>query len=136
VRCSKLGSGRAVLVGDAAHAHSPNIGCGAASGMQDGALLAACVAKHLQAGGSLEGVADAWTHRRLADAHAYTRISEAMSEFQYFKYHKSYLRLLKFAPIGSILMLSVIMTTMPLPSAGLPRGLLLVAQLGRHKLVC
>jgi 2-polyprenyl-6-methoxyphenol hydroxylase-like FAD-dependent oxidoreductase len=124
VRCSKLGSGRAVLVGDAAHAFSPNLGCGAASGMQDGALLGACVAKHLEASGSWEGVADAWTHQRLADAHAYACISDALTDFLYFLRHKSYWRLLKSLPAGSVLMLTFFIATCPLPSAHLLHGLL------------
>ena len=43
VYCSKLGSGRCVLVGDAAHAVSPDIGAGASSAMADATLLVTCV---------------------------------------------------------------------------------------------
>jgi hypothetical protein len=120
VRCSKLGSGRAVMVGDAAHAFSPNLGCGAASGMQDGVLLAACVAKHLEAGLCLDGIAETWTESRIADAHAYTRISYSLAELQYYPLHKSLLRLVKALPVGGIVMLTFVISSLPLPGAEAP----------------
>lgn len=65
VSCSKLGSGRAVLVGDAAHAVSPNVAAGCNAGLQDGAVLAEAVKA---AGGDLDAVADLYSAARLEDA--------------------------------------------------------------------
>lgn len=48
VQCSKLGSGRCVLIGDAAHCTSPALGTGAASALQDGRILAEVAAELLQ----------------------------------------------------------------------------------------
>jgi hypothetical protein len=124
VRCSKLGSGRAVLVGDAAHAIAPNIACGAASALEDGVLLAACVEAHMQASGSLEGIAKAWTATRLADAHALTNISRMYSDLTYFKLYKQWSRWLLSLPVGGTLQLSFILPALPLPGALLQRAVI------------
>ena len=54
VQCSKLGSGRCVLIGDAAHNTPPAIGTGAASALQDTAVLADAVDALLAAGSGTE----------------------------------------------------------------------------------
>ena len=64
VTCSKLGSGRAVLLGDAAHALSPNIAAGCNAALQDAAVLADSVKA---VGGDVDRVADRFTADRLQD---------------------------------------------------------------------
>ena len=53
-------AGRVVLLGDAAHAMTPNMGQGAAMALEDAAVLA----ELLNAGGPLPGALDAYAERR------------------------------------------------------------------------
>jgi len=46
VATPQLGQGRVVLIGDAAHAMSPNMACGAGMGLEDATVLAELVATH------------------------------------------------------------------------------------------
>lgn len=113
-----------MLIGDAAHSMSPNLGCGATAGMADATLLATTAAAlHASAGtptgditssGSslaashalmhaphaFERLADEWTRERLHDAHAYTLVSKGVSDLTWFKYHEDFWRLLKALPVA------------------------------------
>jgi len=86
VKCSKIASGRAALIGDAAHAVSPNIGMGCAAALQDGELLArACVA----AGGDVSAAACEYALTRGPSVEALTHISQRLDAVQGFKYHRN-----------------------------------------------
>eukprot|EP00892_Ulva_mutabilis_P008251 jgi/Ulvmu1/5799/UM025_0054.1 len=94
---SKLGSGRAVLVGDAAHAMSPHLGMGCNSALTDGAKLGAALRA---VGGDLDTVAAEFTAVRLPEVLALVR----MTKLQYInvtaKIHKSFSRILLALPFG------------------------------------
>ena len=57
-----VGRGRIVLIGDAAHAMSPNMACGVAMGLEDALVLADLVQRDDQP----ERIADAFFRRRAA----------------------------------------------------------------------
>lgn len=57
MQCNKLGSGRCVLIGDAAHNTPATIGTGAASALQDTAILADVADQLLEASKSTETTA-------------------------------------------------------------------------------
>lgn len=65
---SRWASGRVTLLGDAAHAMTPDLGIGAAEAMQDALVLAACLSEH----GPLEGIR-AYERRRIRKANALIR---------------------------------------------------------------
>lgn len=110
VFCNKLGVGRCVFIGDAAHAVSPQLGVGCTSGLADSALLAPLAAKlhsdttrsNGQGNGKLaSGLGDLgaeWTKVRLRDARAYVRLSKSLNDFAYPHFHKNPFMLLRAAP--------------------------------------
>lgn len=86
VTCSKLGSGRAVLIGDAAHAMPPTIGMGCNLALLDcTALTDAAVAT----GGNLDAVAERFTREHLPDVRAVSRLARRMCDFQFARFHGS-----------------------------------------------
>ena len=102
-----------MLIGDAAHSVSPNLGYGATAGMADAHLLATTAAS-MHAGSAagaqrtehtFAGLAEEWTRERLHDAHAYTRLSRSVSDLTMFKIHKSWARLLAALPLAVPLMM-------------------------------
>ena len=123
IKCSKLGSGRCVLIGDSAHAHSANIGSGCTTALQDTTALAACVAQSLRPSSSFGAksgvsvpadVADDWTRARLHDAHACVRISKCMEDMGRLKLHKSPLLFAQSLPVS----MAAVISMMPLPGKG------------------
>lgn len=107
--CNKLGVGRCVFVGDAAHAVSPQLGVGCTSGLADSALLATLAetlhknaAVELQSGNktssSLADIGKEWTKVRMRDARAYVQMSKSLNDMAYMNFHKNPLMLLKAAP--------------------------------------
>ena len=56
------GRGRVVLIGDAAHAMSPNMACGAAMAFEDALVLAGLISQH----GAVSGIVPEFIHRRSA----------------------------------------------------------------------
>eukprot|EP00892_Ulva_mutabilis_P004958 jgi/Ulvmu1/2834/UM143_0006.1 len=95
ITCSKLASGRAVLLGDAAHALSPNIGMGANSALQDSEILShKCVA----AGGEIVAALRQFNAERLTNAHTVTHVSKRIDDASYYKYHKNVFAFLKGLP--------------------------------------
>ena len=99
--CNKLGVGRCVFVGDAAHAVSPQLGVGCTSGLADSALLATLAAtlrssasasnaeSNGQQQGGLGGLGKEWTKLRMRDARAYVRLSKSLNDFAYLNFHKN-----------------------------------------------
>ena len=88
VTCSKIASGRAVLLGDAAHCISPNIGMGCQSALQDSDVLShACVA----ANGDINASAKEYNARRLQNVHVLTHISRQLDVLETFRFHKNLL---------------------------------------------
>ena len=86
VTCSKLASGRAVLLGDAAHCISPNIGMGCQSALQDADVLShACVA----ADGDINASVKEFNARRLQNVHALTHISRQLDLLETFRFHRN-----------------------------------------------
>ena len=56
------GRGRVVLIGDVAHAMSPNMACGAAMAFEDALVLAGLISQH----GAVSGIVPEFIHRRSA----------------------------------------------------------------------
>lgn len=84
VTCSKLASGRAVLLGDAAHAVSANVAVGCASALQDSQILSrACIA----ADGDVTAAAQRFDEDRLADAQTLTKASKGLDAVMNYKFH-------------------------------------------------
>lgn len=106
--CNKLGRGRCVFVGDAAHAVSPQLGVGCTSGLADSTLLAT-LAKTLRNPAESSGkplttkvglgvLGEQWTKLRMRDARAYVKMSKSLNDFAYMKFHKNPFLLLTAAP--------------------------------------
>eukprot|EP00892_Ulva_mutabilis_P008248 jgi/Ulvmu1/5796/UM025_0051.1 len=89
VRCSKLGSGRAMLVGDAAHSMSLLLGMGFNSALQDTLVLSRAVAA---CGGVTAAVGSRYSAMHTPDAHALVRIGKSMEAPRRYKEHKSVAR--------------------------------------------
>eukprot|EP00892_Ulva_mutabilis_P008269 jgi/Ulvmu1/5814/UM025_0071.1 len=89
VTCSKLASGRALLVGDAAHAMSPNLGSACNIALQDTLILSEAITA---AAGDLPAVARAYDTARRNNAQAVTRISQRIDAASTYKQHRSMLR--------------------------------------------
>lgn len=93
--CSKLASGRAVLLGDAAHSVSPNVGMGCNAALQDSEVLSrACIA----AGGDVTASAAEYADTRLTNSHVLTRVSERLDAVQSFGYTKDIFAALRGLP--------------------------------------
>eukprot|EP00892_Ulva_mutabilis_P001614 jgi/Ulvmu1/11453/UM076_0028.1 len=119
VTCSKLGSGRAVLLGDAAHALSPNVAAGCNAALQDAAVLA----DSIQAvGRDLDRVADQFTADRLHDVQAITRISRQIDDVLCYGFHGDLQRTLRGVPITTTLILSALPAESAWPSFLRPPG--------------
>ena len=84
VKCNKLGSGRAVLVGDAAHAMSPTIGMGCNTALLDGQALAAAA---VAAGGDVGAIEAHLTREHLPDVHAVLRVARRMYDAKHLRFH-------------------------------------------------
>lgn len=98
-----------MLIGDAAHSVSPNLGYGATAGMADATLLATTAATRYErhthymseaTGHAFDHIGEEWTHERLHDAHAYTRLSKSVSNVTLFKHHKDWRLLLQALPLA------------------------------------
>ena len=99
VTCSKIASGRAVLLGDAAHAVSPNIGFGCAAALQDSEVLSrACIA----AGGDVEASGVDYNDMRLDNAHMLTHVSRSIDAVQGYNYHKNVFKALRGLPYFAV----------------------------------
>eukprot|EP00892_Ulva_mutabilis_P008246 jgi/Ulvmu1/5794/UM025_0048.1 len=96
VNCSKLASGRAVLIGDAAHAMSANLGMGCNSALCDAQILGGCVAASR---GDAAAAAAAYNATRIHDVHALSRISRKLNDAVNHPYHGSFWKLLWGAPV-------------------------------------
>eukprot|EP00892_Ulva_mutabilis_P007319 jgi/Ulvmu1/495/UM001_0503.1 len=84
VSCNKLGSGRAVLIGDAAHAMPSTIGMGCNMALLDGQALARAA---VAVAGDLDAVAAQFTRDHLPDMHAVLRVAQRMYDVQNFRLH-------------------------------------------------
>eukprot|EP00892_Ulva_mutabilis_P005928 jgi/Ulvmu1/3707/UM170_0013.1 len=88
ITCSKMASGCAVILGDAAHSVSHNLGMGCNAALQDSEVLArACIA----AGGDIAASARQYEEARLDNAHVLTRVSQRLDAISCFPYHKNIL---------------------------------------------
>eukprot|EP00892_Ulva_mutabilis_P008247 jgi/Ulvmu1/5795/UM025_0049.1 len=96
ITCSKLASGRAVIIGDAAHAMSPNLGMGCNSALCDAQVLGGCVAASR---GDAAAAAAAYNTKRLRDVQGLTRLSRKLNEAVNYPYHGSFWKLLWGAPV-------------------------------------
>lgn len=114
VNCSKIASGRAVLLGDAAHAMSPNLGMGCNSALADAQVLGSCVAT---AGGRPEALAAAYNAARSRDVRALTRISRKLNDAVNLPYHGSIRRLLWGAPVYLSMIAGIVLKSPKTPSA-------------------
>ena len=95
VTCSKLASGRAILLGDAAHAMSANLGMACNVALQDSQVLSeACIA----ASGDVVASAQEYNQDRLGNVHAVARVSRHVDARNTFKYHRSLTRVLAALP--------------------------------------
>ena len=73
--CTKIASGRAVLIGDAAHAMSANLGMACSAALQDGEILSrACVAT----AGDVAAATARYNSARLSNVQALTRLTRAL----------------------------------------------------------
>ena len=70
----------AVLLGDAAHALTPNIGQGAGMAMEDAAVLAQVLAEELASGGEIEHALGNYAKRRKPRVETVMRISREVGE--------------------------------------------------------
>lgn len=73
-RPTRLASGPICIVGDAAHAMSPQLGLGTTLAVQDALVLAACV----DTDGAIEGAAR-YAHNRLRTVRAYQALSRGLT---------------------------------------------------------
>jgi 2-polyprenyl-6-methoxyphenol hydroxylase-like FAD-dependent oxidoreductase len=80
IRLADWVRGRVALLGDAAHAMSPNIGQGAGMAMEDAAVLAGEVAAAAAGRESLEAALARYVARRRPRVHEVTRISREVGE--------------------------------------------------------
>ena len=112
--CSKLTSGRAVLIGDAAHSVSPNIGMGCSAAMQDSEVLSrACIA----AGGDVEASAARFNTDRLANAHALTLVSQRVDTVSTYQYHNNLAGVVAALPYKIAQSAARIPASIPVPGA-------------------
>lgn len=112
--CSKLASGRALLLGDAAHAISPNIGMGCIAALQDSEILArACIA----ADGDIEASAAQYNTDRLANAHALTLVSQQVDAVNTYQYHRNLVDLLTAFPYKLSQEAARLPASVPVPGA-------------------
>ena len=112
VTCNKLGSGRAVLIGDAAHAMSANIGMGCNTALLDGQALAAAA---VAAGGDVDAIAAQLTRDHLPDVGAVSRISRGLYDATFVKAHGN--RLAAFAGAPFVMWQVATIFSAKLPSA-------------------
>lgn len=103
VTCSKIASGRALLIGDASHAISPNIGMGCNSALQDAhALARSCIAASSTSRGAARcDAAAAASHygtSRLAFAQMLPFVSARIDGFATIRYHGDTRRALRGFP--------------------------------------
>lgn len=114
VTCSKLASGRALLIGDAAHAMSPNLGMGCNLALQDTLVLSDAIDAHP---GNPEGIAAAYDSARRRNAHAATRLSELLDATVTYKYHRCVLRAVAGWPVTLTAGVNYVPASVPLPGA-------------------
>lgn len=112
ITCSKLASGRALLVGDAAHAMSPNLGMGCNISLQDTLVIDEAIAA---AGGDAAAIAQWYSDARRSNAHAVVRISERLDAAMTFKHHRSVLRAALGWPLSLTVGMNYVPRTVPIP---------------------
>lgn len=116
VTCSKLASGRALLVGDAAHAMSPNLGMGCNIALQDTLVISSAISA---AAGDMQAVGRLYDDARRSNAQAATRISERLDAAVTYKQHRSVLRAASGWPLALTRSMNFIPPKVPIP--GEPR---------------
>lgn len=123
--CNKLACGRAILIGDAAHAVSPRLGMGCNSALQDSEVLSrACIA----AAGDVVAAAQQYNEMRLSNVQALTHVAwrlEQVSGYQ-MKYHRNLSAALAGLPYYLTQMANFIPPSAPVP--GVATGALSVQE--------
>lgn len=113
--CSRLGTGRAVLIGDAAHAMSANLGMGCNTALLDGAALAAAA---VAVRGDLGALQARYTADHHPDVAAMNRLSRGLYDVLFLGDHNKWLR--AFAGAPATLWVASGFTAAKLPGARLP----------------
>lgn len=114
MHCSKIGSGRAVLIGDAAHAISPNLGMGCNLALQDTLVLSNALEA---AAGDIAAAVRDYDASRAPSARVMARTSERVDAVDTFRNHRNPVRALGALPTWLTLAAARLPPTSKIPSA-------------------